>query len=671
MAWGTLSPGTVVQGPAGPQGSQGPQGPQGVPGTAAAHHATHEPGGTDAIVGAAWLNQNNIFTGRSQQINGATPFLGFQDTSQTVDARSFLIQNTANQLVFRAYNDAYTVLAATPLILDRTGNATVGGNLLVTKIRPEIQLLTPADTTKARLTSVVPGGRVDLTTNLSYSGANWMRDDTTKPFGLMTLFENGQLGIWNGLAGANPAGLTLTFLVDTSGNMTIPGQITCGPVISTGPSQFTASEFRIIGQSNYARLHLRDTTSAAGSQTFVLINYQQQLTLAPATDDGLSPVLAGSWLAGITLNRSGSVQLWGPIYPGYGGGGGTGAQANYFLSAHTTWGLYSNTSIFFLNGVYTNTLFYSYGTGTSLGDLTVRGSTGFQNSVTVTGGNVIVNAGYVQCSGYMYPGRADAPGTAQSTWVLASHGSYGLYINTGLFVMNDLWCASVNASGNLLATGVIRSGNQWQAYSGGWINMDLEAASFTFTIAQTTEVMRISGGGSILIGTAAIYGTSLVTINASGAAHMQGITIKNTDAGNSIAYLQFVSSGGGSTGQVTQLSASSVQYTTTSDARLKHDCGRATDLTNLRRLVIHDFDWMVDGVRDRGVFAQEAYDLFPRAIVVGTDERTDSGDLLHPWGTDYSKFVADLIVGWQQHEIEIADLRTELAFLKRTVLYAQ
>jgi hypothetical protein len=32
--------------------------------------------------------------------------------------------------------------------------------------------------------------------------------------------------------------------------------------------------------------------------------------------------------------------------------------------------------------------------------------------------------------------------------------------------------------------------------------------------------------------------------------------------------------------------------------------------------------------------------------------------------TDYSKFVADLIVGWQQHDAEIADLRAALAALK-------
>jgi len=62
--------------------------------------------------------------------------------------------------------------------------------------------------------------------------------------------------------------------------------------------------------------------------------------------------------------------------------------------------------------------------------------------------------------------------------------------------------------------------------------------------------------------------------------------------------------------------------------------------------------------------AQDAYDVFPRAIQKGTDEMTDEGTLKHPWMTDYSKFVPDLIVGWQQHDAELAALRAAFATLK-------
>ena len=82
------------QGPQGPQGIQGPQGvegPQGIPGqdgadgeSAGPHHITHEPGGSDALVNAAWTNLTNQFT-TFQQIGpgpvGANPYLRIIDST--------------------------------------------------------------------------------------------------------------------------------------------------------------------------------------------------------------------------------------------------------------------------------------------------------------------------------------------------------------------------------------------------------------------------------------------------------------------------------------------------------------------------------------------------------------------------------------------------------------
>jgi len=110
-------------------------------------------------------------------------------------------------------------------------------------------------------------------------------------------------------------------------------------------------------------------------------------------------------------------------------------------------------------------------------------------------------------------------------------------------------------------------------------------------------------------------------------------------------------------------SGSTTTFNTTSDARLKQDRGivRSTDV--LERTVVHDFDWIVDGKTGRGVFAQEAATVLPVAVTVGTDD-IDDGRLAKPWQTDYSKYVPDLIVGWQQHAAELAALRAELTALK-------
>ena len=61
-------------------------------------------------------------------------------------------------------------------------------------------------------------------------------------------------------------------------------------------------------------------------------------------------------------------------------------------------------------------------------------------------GNIHNNGGYV------YPGRADASGIAQSSWYLCSHATYGLYTNTGLYVTSGVWCNFVEATAHIRAT---------------------------------------------------------------------------------------------------------------------------------------------------------------------------------------------------------------------------
>jgi hypothetical protein len=51
-------------------------------------------------------------------------------------------------------------------------------------------------------------------------------------------------------------------------------------------------------------------------------------------------------------------------------------------------------------------------------------------------------------------------------------------------------------------------------------------------------------------------------------------------------------------------------------------------------------------------------------IAIGyPDETTAEGTLARPWMTDYSTFVPDLLVGWQQHDAAIAELRAAVAQL--------
>lgn len=99
--------------------------------------------------------------------------------------------------------------------------------------------------------------------------------------------------------------------------------------------------------------------------------------------------------------------------------------------------------------------------------------------------------------------------------------------------------------------------------------------------------------------------------------------------------------------------ASGTAFNTTSDATLKEDLGNLSfyDATAvIERLSVHDFNWKVDGSHDIGFFAQELYEVYPRAVTPGgwfklvdeaevECEEGDEGAHYRPWGVDHSRLV--------------------------------
>lgn len=211
------------------------------------------------------------------------------------------------------------------------------------------------------------------------------------------------------------------------------------------------------------------------------------------------------------------------------------------------------------------------------------------------------------------------------------------------------------------------SGSVASAGSGG---LTLLASSANASIRLYTSIgyaerMRISSVGEVMINTSVNSGHGRLHLAEDGAIR-NGITVINTNPSNSIFYMGFFNSAGTTAGSISQNGATGVLFNTTSDARLKDDDGPAVDLAALRAVVVHDFRWKADGRPDRGVFGQETYGVFPRAVTMGDDgaEPGDDAAPWRPWMVSYQTFVADLIVGWQQHDAELVALRAELAALK-------
>jgi hypothetical protein len=130
--------------------------------------------------------------------------------------------------------------------------------------------------------------------------------------------------------------------------------------------------------------------------------------------------------------------------------------------------------------------------------------------------------------------------------------------------------------------------------------------------------------------------------------HAQGSSAWGNAGNTSFTVINFNNANGIVGSVVTNGSATA--YNTSSDARLKIDRGVATDLSRLRALSVRDFTWK-DGEDDRGLFAQHVKE-YPFAVTAGDDTNV----LEKPWQLDYSKFVADLIAGWQEHDQRLTRL---------------
>jgi hypothetical protein len=273
-------------------------------------------------------------------------------------------------------------------------------------------------------------------------------------------------------------------------------------------------------------------------------------------------------------------------------------------------------------------------------------------------------------------GLLSVVGFGAHTFYAAGTGSQGLLIRNSsagstnkseIQIGNDANAALLDivsyASNFTPQAGTFDQPNGSVIYQGGAGGLSMVAgAGILRLFTGVSERMRIASTGEVLVNRTAV-GAAAFQVSSPQASQWGVLVNSIVDQPNGI-FIAFTNAAAGIQGSITAPTSSTVSFLTSSDARLKDDAGRATDVTALRAVVVHDFTWKADGVRDRGVFAQDAHALYPRAVAPGTDDTTETGSLARPWMTDYSKFVPDLIVGWQQHDAELAELRAILAAVK-------
>lgn len=148
----------------------------------------------------------------------------------------------------------------------------------------------------------------------------------------------------------------------------------------------------------------------------------------------------------------------------------------------------------------------------------------------------------------------------------------------------------------------------------------------------------------------------------------------NRDAAGS---MQTFHVAGASAAGIISCTATTTTYGTTSDETLKTDEGeipleKAVQIMEL--IKFHNWSWKLDGTKDDGVFAQELYNIYPKAVFVGGEKSyfdEDTGEqVIHyePWSVDYSKLVIPLGRCMQGILIKQKDIEARLTSLEQSLI---
>jgi len=296
--------------------------------------------------------------------------------------------------------------------------------------------------------------------------------------------------------------------------------------------------------------------------------------------------------------------------------------------------------------------------GVTSGNINFEAGTSIQ---FLTNGNTATNQMLLDTNGNLGLGvTPSAWGSSVKGLDISSGGAiYAGSINTGLASNYYL-----NNSGNYIyksstyANGYIPN----YANTGGhaWLNAPTGTAGNAISF---TQAMTLDNTGNLLVNTTSQFNGGKVCVLFDGSVG-NGLDLKTSYSSNGSQFIDFRNSGGTQIGYITQNGSTTINYVSSSDERLKTLIGVATDTSVIDNIVVNDFTWKTDNTTDRGVFAQDAYNVKPSAVSKGKDDTLDEKGLpLNPWGVDYSKFVPDLIVYCQQLKKQVTTLQSQVAAL--------
>ena len=226
-------------------------------------------------------------------------------------------------------------------------------------------------------------------------------------------------------------------------------------------------------------------------------------------------------------------------------------------------------------------------------------------------------------------------------------------------------------------------GTEWGSKNGGAVGFyaagDGTDTNYLYLgLHSQDDVVKVYGNGVVGLKSSVVLNNSQTTGDEGGviprlsiwfetASNWGEYIIDSSSASGSKFLLFGLGAGTGSSGigSVTRNgTTSNVLFNTSSDERIKTSQGVVNSAADvLSALTVHDFTWNDDpsAFLDRGFFAQESNAVTSRGITAGDDHPTTVSET---WMMDRSVYVADLVVGWQEHHAAIAALEARVEALE-------
>ena len=133
-------------------------------------------------------------------------------------------------------------------------------------------------------------------------------------------------------------------------------------------------------------------------------------------------------------------------------------------------------------------------------------------------------------------------------------------------------------------------------------------------------------------------------------------------------FIAFLSDNGSFIGHIDQANANNVNYSTTSDKRLKNIIGTSQKgLTDLMKIKVYDYSFKSDPNKkvQSGFMAQELYEIFPQAVSKPRDSNEPAEK--DPWMIDYGRVTPLIIKSVQEQQQIIDELKKQNEKLQKQI----